>query len=136
MTALRQLDHVAVVVRDTERALDYFTGRLGLEVVSTEVVARPHVRLTYLDAGSVAVQLVEPLDDASPVAQHLAEHGEGLHHSCFAVADVPGTAAELADPGAPQVTVGRGRGRPSAFIPGDLHHGVRVEVTQAVDAQS
>jgi methylmalonyl-CoA/ethylmalonyl-CoA epimerase len=136
LTALRQLDHVAVVVRDTERALAYFTGRLGLEVASSEVVERPHVRLTYLDAGSVAVQLVEPLDDASPLAQHLAEHGEGLHHICFAVADVPGTAAELADPGAPHVTVGSGRGRPSAFIPGDLHHGVRVEVTKVDVAQS
>jgi methylmalonyl-CoA/ethylmalonyl-CoA epimerase len=136
MTALRQLDHVAVVVRDTEHALTYFTGRLGLEVVSTEVIERPHVRLTYLDAGTVAVQLVEPLDGASPVAQHLAEHGEGLHHIAFAVADVARTAAALADPGAPEVTVGSGRGRPSAFVPGDPHHGVRVEVTQADDVQS
>jgi methylmalonyl-CoA/ethylmalonyl-CoA epimerase len=136
MTAVRQLDHVAVVVRDTERALAYFTGRLGLEVMSTEVIERPHVRLTYLDAGSVAIQLVEPLDDASPVARHLAEHGEGLHHICFAVADVPRTAAELADHGAPEVTVGSGRGRPSAFVPGDPHHGVRVEVTKADGVQS
>ena len=43
------------------------------------------------------------------------------------------TAAELADHGAPEVTVGSGRGRPSAFVPGDPHHGVRVEVTQAED---
>src|SRR5207244_1977782 len=136
VTTLRQLDHVAVVVRDTERALTYFTGRLGLEVVSSEVIERPHVRLTYLDAGGVFLQLVEPLDDASPVAQHLAEHGEGLHHIAFAVAAVPETAAALADPGAPEVTVGSGRGRPSAFVPGDPHHGVRVEVTQADDAQS
>jgi methylmalonyl-CoA/ethylmalonyl-CoA epimerase len=124
-------DHVAVVVRDTERALEYFSGRLGLAVSSTEVIASPHVRLTYLDAGPVSVQLVEPLDDASAPALFLADHGEGLHHICFAVDDVPGTAAALADPGAPSVVVGSGRGRPSAFVPGDLHHGVRVEVTQA-----
>ncbi|HEY7618262.1 MAG TPA: VOC family protein [Solirubrobacteraceae bacterium] len=136
MTPLRQLDHVAVVVRDTEHALAYFAGRLGLQVVSTEVIERPHVRLTYLDAGGVFVQLVEPLDDASPVAQYLAAHGEGLHHIAFAVADVPQTAAALADPGAPEVAVGSGRGRPSAFVPGDPHHGVRVEVTQADVAQS
>jgi methylmalonyl-CoA/ethylmalonyl-CoA epimerase len=129
MTPLRRLDHVAVAVRDTERALEYFSGRLGLEVSSTEVIETPHVRLTYLDAGGVFIQLVEPLDQDSPIAAHLAEHGEGLHHIAFAVEDVLGTAAELADPGAPEVTLGSGRGRPSAFVPGEPHHGVRVEVT-------
>jgi len=136
MTQLRDLDHVAVVVRDTERALEYFSGRLGLPVVSSEVIMRPHVRLTYLDAGSVFVQLVEPMDDVSPVARHLADHGEGLHHIAFGADDVADAAAALADPGAPAVTVGSGRGRPSAFVPGDPHHGVRVEVTQAGEAQS
>lgn len=129
MNALRRLDHVAVAVEDTDRALEYFTGRLGLEVSSSEVIEKPHVRLTYLDAGSIYIQLVEPLDAESPIAEYLAEHGEGLHHICFSAEDVPGTAAGLADPGSPDVTVGSGRGRPSAFVPGGVHHGVRVEIT-------
>jgi methylmalonyl-CoA/ethylmalonyl-CoA epimerase len=135
MTTLRRLDHVAIAVADTERALDYFHGRLGLEVASSEVIAAPHVRLTYLDAGSIYLQLVEPLDDESPIAAFLAEHGEGLHHIAFGVDDVPGAAAALADAGAPEVTMGSGRGRPSAFVPGEPHHGVRVEVT-GFDAQA
>jgi methylmalonyl-CoA epimerase len=131
MTPLRRLDHVAVAVEDTDRALAYFVDRLGLHVASTEEIQTPHVRLTYLDAGGVFIQLVEPLDDESPIAAHLAAHGEGLHHIAFAVEDVAGTAADLADPGAPPVTIGSGRGRPSAFVPGPAHHGVRVEVTGA-----
>src|SRR5262245_18329914 len=106
MTTLRRLDHVAVAVRDTERALEYFSGRLGLEVRSTEAIETPDVRLTYLDAGGVFIQLVDPLDEDSPIAAHPAELGEGLHHIAFAVGDVPGTAVELADPGAPEVTLG------------------------------
>jgi methylmalonyl-CoA/ethylmalonyl-CoA epimerase len=129
MTPLQRLDHVAVAVQDTDRALEYFCGRLGLEVASSEEIPVPHVRLTYVDAGSIFIQLVEPLDDDSPIAAYLAEHGEGLHHIAFGVEDVPGTAAALADSGAPDVTVGSGRGKPSAFVPGPLHHGVRVEVT-------
>ena len=128
-TPLTRLDHVAVAVADTDRALEYFTGRLGLKVASSEVIETPHVRLTYIDAGSIFIQLVEPLDDESPIAAYLAENGEGLHHIAFNVEDVPGTAAALADPGTPEVTVGSGRGKPSAFVPGEPHHGVRVEVT-------
>ena len=129
MTPLRRFDHVGIAVADTELALEYFCGRLGLEVASSEEIQTPHVRLTYLDAGGAFIQLVEPLDDESAIAAHLREHGEGIHHIAFGVEDVPGAAAELADTGAPEVTVGSGRGKPSAFVPGDPHHGVRVEVT-------
>ena len=112
MTLLRRLDHVAVVVRDTESALAFYSGKLGLSVASSEEVASPHVKLTYLDAGNAYLQLVEPLDDQSPLARWLDEHGEGLHHICFGVDDVEEAVASLSDPGT-EVVLGSGRGRAS-----------------------
>jgi methylmalonyl-CoA/ethylmalonyl-CoA epimerase len=131
MTVLRRLDHVAVLVRSTETALRFYTGRLGLAVASTEEIDSPRVRLTYLDAGNAYVQLVEPLDRDSPLSRWLDEHGEGLHHICFGVDDVADAAASLADDGAP-VTLGSGRGRLSAFVTTEASHGVRVECTEFV----
>ena len=128
MTPIRRLDHVAVAVRDTDDALRYFTGRLGLRVASSEEIATPPVRLTYLDAGNAYIQLVEPLDDESAVAQWLEANGEGVHHVCFGVDDVAGAAAALGGGG--EVTLGTGRGRVSAFVPGEQSHGLRVECTQ------
>jgi methylmalonyl-CoA/ethylmalonyl-CoA epimerase len=126
---LKRLDHVAVVVRDTEAALTHFSGSLGLDVVSSEVLLAPRVRLTYLDLGNTLLQLVEPLDDDSPAAVALSETGEGVHHLCFAVESVEEVATSLADP--PQTpAVGTGRGRLSAFVPGPARHGVRVECTE------
>lgn len=127
---IRRLDHVAVAVADTERALSHFCGRLGLSVVSTEVISRPNVRLTYLDAGNVYIQLVEPLDDASPAAAHLAERGEGLHHICFGVDDVDADARSLAEERDAQLSFASGRGRASAFVPGSPRFGVRIECTE------
>lgn len=128
MTLLRRLDHVAIVVRDTASALDFYTGTLGLTVVSSEELATPHVKLTYLDAGNAYVQLVEPLDAESPLSRWLDEHGEGLHHICFGVDDVKEAVAALSDPGA-DVVLGSGRGRPSGFISSAAANGVVVELT-------
>jgi methylmalonyl-CoA/ethylmalonyl-CoA epimerase len=128
VTQLRRLDHVAVVVRDTESALAFYSGKLGLSVASTEEIASPHVRLTYLDAGNAYVQLVEPLDDQSAIARWLDEHGEGLHHICFGVDDVEHAVTALSDPGA-EVVLGSGRGRPSAFVTSAEANGVVVELT-------
>ena len=134
MTPLRRLDHVAVVVRSTEDALRYYGDQLGLRVHSTEELDAPHVRLTYLDVGNAFLQLVEPLDASSAIGAWLDEHGEGLHHICFGVDDVPATAAALSDDGAAP-PLGRGRGRVSAFVSTAGSHGVRIECTEFVREQ-
>jgi methylmalonyl-CoA/ethylmalonyl-CoA epimerase len=129
MTLLRRLDHVAVAVRDTDEALLYFRDRLGLQIASAEELESPHVRLTYLDAGNAYIQLIEPLERNGDLSGWLDEHGEGLHHLCFAVDDVLAAARELsAGDEAPKA--GSGRGRVSAFVPGANAHGLRVECTE------
>jgi methylmalonyl-CoA/ethylmalonyl-CoA epimerase len=128
VTLLRRLDHVAVLVRDTEEALRFYRDHLGLRLQSSEEVPELHVRLTYLDAGNAFIQLVEPLDPESPLTAALAERGEGLHHICFGVDDVATAVAELSDDGAP-VTMGAGRGRVSSFLTSDESRSVLIECT-------
>jgi methylmalonyl-CoA/ethylmalonyl-CoA epimerase len=130
MTTARRLDHVAVLVRDTDVALRYFSGQLGLPVVHTEELETPNVRLTYLDSGNAFVQLVQPLDPDGELARWLDEHGEGLHHMCFGAEDPVAAAAAAAADGAPAPVRGSGRGRVSSFVPGPPPHGVRVEYTE------
>jgi len=130
LNAIRRLDHVAVVVRDTEAALRTFSDRFGLPVAHSESQERAGVRLTYLDCGNAYLQLVEPTDPGHELARWLDEHGEGIHHICFGVEDALTAAAELAPEGAPDPVAGSGRGRISAFVPGDPPHGVRLECTE------
>jgi methylmalonyl-CoA/ethylmalonyl-CoA epimerase len=133
VSQIRRLDHVAIVVRDTDEALRFYRDHLGLRVVSSEEIASPRVRLTHLDAGNAYVQLVEPLTADSAAAQWLAEHGEGLHHFCFGVDDVPASIADLSDDGS-TVTLGSGRGRVSGFVSTAASHGAVIELTEFVEA--
>lgn len=128
MTPIRRLDHVAVLVRSTDEALRFYRDHLGLAVHSSEELTAPPVRLTYLDAGNAFLQLVEPLGEASTLLAWLDERGEGLHHICFGVDDVPAAVAELSDPGS-EVVLGSGRGRLSGFLTTD-GNGVRIECTE------
>src|SRR5688572_1690895 len=93
------LDHVAILVADTEGALTVYRDRLGLPVLLSEVVNNGAVRLTHLDMGNVQLQLVEPLDEAHPLYAHLREHGPGLHHICFAVEEVDSAMTAAAERG-------------------------------------
>jgi len=125
---LRRLDHVAVAVLDTEQALRYFSGDLGLEVVHVDELEDPPVTLTYLDAGNLYIQLVSPRAPCE-VARWLEAHGEGLHHICFAVDDVPQTVIALSE-GERRPDFGSGRGRIAAFIRNGRPFGVLLECTE------
>jgi methylmalonyl-CoA epimerase len=127
---LRRLDHIGIVVRSTADALAYFQAQLGLAVTRSEELDEPRVRLTYLDAGNAFIQLVEPLDDQSPIAKTLKANGEGIHHICFGVDDVREALDWLTDGNGEMISLGRGRSRESAFVPGSEAHGVRLELTQ------
>lgn len=128
---IRRLDHVAVLIRDTDEALISYCSRLGLAYVSSESLLKLRVRLTYLDLGNVYLQLLEPLDDKSEAARALATTGEGLHHVCFGVDDVERTCrlfGALED--GEELPSATGRGRLSAFVPGWRPNGVRLECTE------
>jgi methylmalonyl-CoA/ethylmalonyl-CoA epimerase len=127
LSPIRRLDHVAVVVRNTEAALAFFRDSLGLNVVRTEEIFPARVRLTYLDLGNAYLQLVEPLDEQAPIFGYMEKYGEGVHHIGFGVDDVVEDVAELAP--RHDYSLGSGRGRRAIFLPGDAPHNVRVELT-------
>ena len=125
---LRRLDHIAVAVHDSDRARRYFVEALGLAVVHVDELDEPPVTLTYLDAGNVYIQLVSPRGPCD-ISNWLAEHGEGLHHICFAVDDVAQAVAALSN-GGPPADLGSGRGRVSGFVRNGRPFGVLIECTE------
>src|SRR5687768_2218719 len=71
------IDHVALVVRDIDDALPWFTDQLGFTLIGDErSPAAGGVRLVYFDAGNITIQLVSPTGDSGPIAEHLAVHGD------------------------------------------------------------
>ncbi len=126
------LDHVAILVANTEEALKVYRDRLGLPVLLSEVVNNGAIRLTHLDVGNTQLQLVEPLDEAHPLFAQLRAKGEGLHHICFAVDDVEGAMAAAAERGIElaQSKPHQGtQGKKAAFLAKSSTGGVQMEIT-------
>ncbi len=78
---LRGIDHVAINVRDLARALDFYTGLLGLPVTQREP-SKPGIEY-FLDCGESLVGLIQARNDAP---EHLLqEGGAGGNHLSFRV---------------------------------------------------
>jgi len=94
-----ELDHVAVAVSSLERGLALYGALLGLEHLHTEDVPSQKIRAAVLAAGSSRVELLEPTEEASPVARFIAKRGEGLHHIALRVEDLDGALEKLKQAG-------------------------------------
>jgi methylmalonyl-CoA/ethylmalonyl-CoA epimerase len=122
------LDHLAIVVPDTEAALKTWRDTLGFALLYSEVVNGGTVRLTHLDLGNTHLQLVEPLTPGHPLQAWLAKNGPGLHHFCLKVEDVGEAMKESPVPTAPRSHQGT-QGKRAVFLEANATQGVRVELT-------
>ncbi len=111
------IDHVCVVTRDLERAVDAWAGRYGVgpwqvwtkdpSNMSASVAGRPAGHALRAAMGQIApgfrIELIEPLDDRGPYADSLAAHGgaDHVHHVRFDVADYDGVRERLEEAGVP-----------------------------------
>jgi methylmalonyl-CoA/ethylmalonyl-CoA epimerase len=130
----RGLDHLAIVVPDTEQALKVWRDRFGFPVLFSEKVNGGVTLLTHLDLGNTHLQLVQPLTADHPLWDWLRENGAGLHHFCLAVDDAAAAFEALPagglPPGQPALTQGT-QGRRAFFVDAAAADGLRVEVTGA-----
>jgi methylmalonyl-CoA/ethylmalonyl-CoA epimerase len=122
------LDHLAIVVPDTEEALRLWRDKFGFELLLSEVVNNGTIRLTHLDLGNTHLQLVQPLVSDHPLQKWLAEHGPGLHHFCLRVDDLDDAIAQspVAAAAAPHQGT---QGKRAVFLDPAATQGVRVELT-------
>jgi methylmalonyl-CoA/ethylmalonyl-CoA epimerase len=137
---------VALVVRDLRSSMQAYVERYGIgpwEIYefNPDTVENMRARGEPLEAswrlalarvGNVMWELIEPLDDRSPYAEFLAEHGEGVHHVGMAGTAYEGTLAEFAAEGRAPLLSGRFRGIDFAYLPTDADLGVATEIFSAV----
>ena len=64
-----------------------------------ETIVEQGVEAALLDVGESHVELLAPLGDDTPVGRFIANHGPGLHHVAYQVADVEATLRALRDQG-------------------------------------
>ena len=94
-----EIDHVAIVVKDLEATLRFYTQTLGFREVYREIVSDQGVEAVGLEAGGSIVELLLPLDDDSPVARYRGDAATKLHHTAYRVADIEAAIRYLASMG-------------------------------------
>jgi methylmalonyl-CoA/ethylmalonyl-CoA epimerase len=97
------LDHVAIAVKDLDKATAFYRDVFGLELTEVEEVPEQQVKTAIFGHGMGRVELICPTVKDSGVARFLEKRGEGLHHICIEVEDIDAAMAELRAQGTPLI---------------------------------
>lgn len=140
-SAVKRIDHVAIVVASLDDALTFYRDTLGITPSSIVDFPSEGVRIAFLSLGGEngsQIELLEPSSQETGVGRFLANHGGGLHHICLEVPDIEQALADLQAQGArvldttPRKTA-EGRG---VFLHPKGAFGVLVELVQRGDTAS
>jgi methylmalonyl-CoA/ethylmalonyl-CoA epimerase len=85
---IKGLRRVSVAVDNLEDALTFYRDALGLTVMEQIELPEHGLRLARLAVGPTLIELMEPTDEAGPVAMFIERRGMGLHHITIEVEDI------------------------------------------------
>lgn len=96
---IEKLDHIGIAVSDLEDALRVYSDALGLKCTQIEEVSEQHVKVAFLPAGSVNLELVQSTDPESAIAKFIEKRGEGIQHIGFKVDNIEKALSSLKEKG-------------------------------------
>lgn len=95
MEPLLTFHHVGIACRDIAKSQVFYTS-MGYQASAVIDDPLQHVRVCFLDKeGAPRLELLEPLDDQSPVARTLVTVGVTPYHLCYEVEDIEAAMAAL-----------------------------------------
>ena len=127
------IDHLGIAVKSLTAAKSIYE-KLGLSVSPEETVEQEKVRLVMVPVGDTRLELLEATSEDSTIAKYIAKRGEGLHHVCMRVPDLPAAVARLKNDGvrlvSEEIKTGAG-GHRYVFVHPQSTGGVLLELVES-----
>jgi methylmalonyl-CoA/ethylmalonyl-CoA epimerase len=130
-----RLNHVAIAVPDLEAAAAQYRTTLGADVGPAQDEPDHGVRVVFITLPNTKIELLYPLNDASPIMGFLAKNPSGgIHHMCYEVDDILAARDRLLADGARVLGDGTPKigahGKPVLFLHPKDFNGCLIELEQ------
>lgn len=128
-----KLDHIGIAVTDINEALRFYSDALGLTCTHIEEVENQMVKIAFIPAGDVNLELVQATSSDSTIAKFIEKKGEGIQHIALKVDNIEKILKELGDKGVALIDkiprVGAHNSK-IAFLHPKSTHGVLLELVE------
>lgn len=135
---MNNIEHIGIAVKDLNASNALFERLLGKPHYKIEEVVSEGVRTSFFKSGPNKIELLEALNEESPIAKFLEKKGEGVHHIAFAVSDIRAEIQRLKSEGFVILNEEPKKGADNklvAFLHPKSSNGVLVELCQEAPPQ-
>ena len=130
-----RLNHIAIAVPDIDKASNAWEKALGAKISSPQILPEHGVKVVFIEAPNTKVELLQPLDQNSPISKFLLKNPNGgMHHICYEVEDILAASKKLILSGAKILGDGTPRigahGNPVIFLNPSDFSGTLIELEE------
>lgn len=132
---MNKVEHIGIAVNSVNLAGSIYQKLLNTSVYKTETVESEGVLTAFLQTGPNKIELLQALNDDSPIARFIAKKGEGIHHIAFEVDDIVAEMQRLKSEGFVLLNEEPKRGADNklvCFVHPKSANGVLIELCQSM----
>lgn len=130
-----KIEHIGIAVADMEQAVKTYEQLLQTPCFKKEQVASEGVETAFFQLADSKIELLEAMNEDSPIAKFILKKGEGIHHIAFEVEDIEAEMKRLSALGFQVLNEQPKRGADNklvCFLHPKSAHGVLVELCQEI----
>ncbi len=130
-----RLNHIAIAVPNITKASDMWQEALGANVSKPQTLPEHGVKVVFIESPNTKVELIEPLNENSPISKFLTKNPNGgMHHICYEVSDLKSASKKLKEAGATILGDGNPKigahGNPVIFLQPSDFSGTLIELEE------
>ena len=130
-----RLNHIAIAVPNITKASEMWQRALGANVSKPQTLPEHGVKVVFIESPNTKVELLEPLNENSPISKFLIKNPNGgMHHICYEVNDLISASKKLKEVGATILGDGNPKigahGNPVIFLQPSDFSGTLIELEE------
>ena len=83
-----KIEHIGIAVKDLKASEELFSTLFGKDNYKQETVEEEGVLTSFFNMGESKIELLQALNNESPIAKFIEKKGEGIHHLAVEVKDI------------------------------------------------
>ena len=135
ISSIGKLNHIAIVVPNIKSASDIWEKALGAKISAPQTLTEHGVRVVFVESPNTKIELLEPLNENSPISRFLEKNPNGgMHHICYEVNNLKLASQKLESVGAKVLGDGQPKigahGKPVIFLNPKDFSGTLIELEE------
>ena len=96
---IKKIEHIGIAIDNVGSSMAVFDKLLNKKPYKSELVSSEGVKTHFYQVGDTKVELLETINESSPISKFLSKKGQGMHHLALHVEDIHEELARLTNLG-------------------------------------